>query len=130
MISCGQQGQATGETFNFNGATDILIRHAGKSVFIGECKVWHGIEELARAITQLLGYQSWHDTKAALLIFNRNKDTTAVLKKIADVMPTLPSFKKDLGKHSENYFRYLFTQVNDKQREIQLAVLVFDVPGQ
>ncbi len=31
------QGQATGETFNFQGKTDILIRVDGKSIFIGEC---------------------------------------------------------------------------------------------
>jgi hypothetical protein len=129
ILNAHYEGQATGETFNFNGATDILIRHAGKNVFIGECKVWHGIEEFLKALTQLLSYQSWHDTKAALLIFNRNKDTTAVLKKIDEELPRHASFKKDLGKQSENHFRYAFTQLNDKQREVQLAVLVFDVPG-
>lgn len=127
ILNAHYEGQAAGETFNFNGATDILIRHAGKNIFIGECKIWHGPEECLKAINQLLGYQSWHDTKAALLIFNRNKDTTAVLKKIEEAMPTHASFKKDLGKQSENHFRYIFTQLNDKQREIQLAVLVFDV---
>ena len=32
------EGQATGETFNFEGKTDILIRVEGKNVFIAECK--------------------------------------------------------------------------------------------
>jgi hypothetical protein len=32
------EGQATGETFNFDGKTDILIRVDGKNIFIAECK--------------------------------------------------------------------------------------------
>src|SRR5207248_2156138 len=31
------EGQATGETFNFQGKTDILIRTEGRNVFIAEC---------------------------------------------------------------------------------------------
>jgi hypothetical protein len=32
------EGKATGETFNYEGKTDILIRHQGKNLFIAECK--------------------------------------------------------------------------------------------
>jgi hypothetical protein len=66
------KGQATGETFNFQGKTDILIRVEGKNVFIAECKFWKGEEALFATLDQLLSYLSWRDTKAALLVFNRN----------------------------------------------------------
>ena len=36
------EGDATGETFNANGKTDILIRAEGRNVFIAECKFWAG----------------------------------------------------------------------------------------
>jgi len=36
------QGGATGETFNYEGKTDILIREKERNVFIGECKFWKG----------------------------------------------------------------------------------------
>jgi G:T-mismatch repair DNA endonuclease (very short patch repair protein) len=36
------QGQATGETFNYEGKTDILIKDQGRNIFIAECKFWHG----------------------------------------------------------------------------------------
>src|SRR5687767_3238803 len=36
------EGQATGETFNSEGKTDILIRVEGRNVFIAECKFWKG----------------------------------------------------------------------------------------
>ena len=32
------EGQATGETFNYEGKTDILIRAGGRNIFIAECK--------------------------------------------------------------------------------------------
>ena len=57
------EGQATGETFNFEGKTDILIRHEGKNIFIAECKFWSGPSGLKKTIDQLLGYASWRDTK-------------------------------------------------------------------
>ncbi len=33
------EGQATGETFNYQGKTDILIRSGDRNIFIGECKI-------------------------------------------------------------------------------------------
>jgi hypothetical protein len=36
------EGDATGETFNFEGRTDILIRRDGRNLFVAECKFWVG----------------------------------------------------------------------------------------
>ncbi|MDR3792352.1 MAG: hypothetical protein P4L03_03130 [Terracidiphilus sp.] len=121
-------GQATGETFNFQGKTDILIRVDGKSVFIGECKFWKGEKAFLATIDQLLSYLSWRDTKTAVIIFNRNADFTAVLSKIAEAVPTHTNFKRNLGKSDESTFRYVFAQPNDANREIILTVMAFDIP--
>jgi hypothetical protein len=121
-------GQATGETFNFQGKTDILIRVEGKNVFIAECKFWKGEKAFLGALDQLLSYLSWRDTKAAVLVFNRNADFTAVLAKIAESVPKHPHFKRDCGKSGETTFRYVFAQPNDINREIILTVLAFDIP--
>ena len=53
------QGQATGETFNFFGKTDILLRSGDRNIFIAECKFWGGPSNLTDTIEQLLGYLSW-----------------------------------------------------------------------
>ena len=82
------EGQVTGETFNYTGKTDILIRCEGKNVFIAECKFWKGPQMLLDTLDQLLGYTSWRDTKAAVLVFNRNRDPTAVLQKVSATVPT------------------------------------------
>src|SRR5258708_24838514 len=124
------KGQATGETFNFQGKTDILIRVEGKNVFIAECKFWKGEKALLATLDQLLSYLSWRDTKAAVLVFNRNADFSAVLAKILETVPKHPHFKRDLGASGESAFRYVFAQPNDSNREIILTVLAFDIPTQ
>lgn len=122
------KGQATGETFNFQGKTDILIRVEGKNVFIAECKVWKGEKAFLATLDQLLSYLSWRDTKAAVLIFNRNADFSSVLAKIRETVPKHPLFKRDRGQSGESVFRYAFAQPNDSNREIVLTVLAFDIP--
>ncbi len=123
------QGQATGETFNFQGKTDILIRVDGKNIFIAECKFWKGEKSFLATLDQLLSYLSWRDTKAAVVMFNRNADFSAVLAKIAETAPKHPNFKRDLGKQDESTFRYVFVQPNDPNREIMLTVMAFDIPA-
>ncbi len=122
------EGQATGETFNYEGKTDILIRVDGKNVFIAECKFWSGPKALKSTIDQLLGYLSWRDTKAAILLFNRNKDFSAVLSQIPTVLETHPNFKKHIHHGSETEFRSVLHSNNDKNRELVVTILLFDIP--
>ena len=123
------EGQATGETFNYEGKTDILIRDRGKNVFIGECKFWTGPSGMSKAINQLLNYTSWRDTKTALLIFNRDRKMSTVLEKIPGVVKSHSNFKKELPYDSETGFRYILGHRDDPNREVTLTVLAFDVPG-
>lgn len=48
------EGKATGETFNYQGKTDILIRVECRNIFIAECKFWTGPQGL---LIQLI--RSW-----------------------------------------------------------------------
>jgi len=81
MLNAHYGGQATGETFNFTGKTDILIRYEGGNVFIAECKFWRGEKKLMDAVNQLLRYCSWRDTKTAILLFNKTQSFSSVLEK-------------------------------------------------
>src|SRR5450759_2754106 len=121
-------GQATGETFNYQGKTDILIRADGKNVFIAECKFWSGAKAFLETIDQLLSYLHWRDTKAAVLVFNRNADFSAVLAKMVEAVPKHPNYKRELGQRGETEFRYVFRQRDDTNREMILTVLAFDIP--
>jgi hypothetical protein len=122
------EGQATGETFNYEGKTDILIRATGKNIFIAECKYWSGPKNLSDTIDQLLGYTSWRDTKTAIIIFNRNKNFSQVLDAIPGAVRTHPNFKKELNQSGESQFGYILAHRDDPNREMILTVLAFDVP--
>lgn len=122
------EGQATGETFNYQGKTDILIRSEGKNIFVAECKFWGGPKKLIETLDQVLGYSCWRDTKVAVIIFNQNKDFTNVLKAIRDTVRIHPNCKRELGAHSETSFKYVFAHRDDRNRELTLTVLAFDIP--
>jgi hypothetical protein len=122
------EGQATGETFNYQGKTDILIRVNGKNIFIAECKFWKGEKALTGAIDQLLRYTSWRDTKIALLVFNRGKNFSDILGKIPEIIKAHPNFKRQLTYNVETGSRFVFRSVDDPSRELTLTVLAFNLP--
>lgn len=122
------EGQATGETFNYEGKTDILVRSSNKNIFIAECKFWGGPKKLSETIDQLLGYSSWRDTKTAVIIFNRNRDFSRVLATIPETAKQHSNFKRELAGCTDTRFRYCFSHRDDANRELLLAILVFDVP--
>ena len=122
------EGQATGETFNYEGKTDILIRAEGKNIFIAECKYWNGLRKFVETIDQLLGYVSWRDTKAAIIIFNRNKNFSRVIEGIPDAVKAHPNFKRVVDDNGEGRSKYILAHRDDKNREMILTVLAFDVP--
>jgi hypothetical protein len=110
------------------GKTDILIRVDGRNVFIGECKFWRGEKVFMETIDQILSYLSWRDTKAAAIIFNRTKQFTSVLDKIRAALEGHPKKVGGLQIESETRFRCRFSQPEDKDREVILTVMVFDIP--
>jgi hypothetical protein len=123
------EGKATGETFNMNGKTDILLRENNRNVFIAECKFWKGAKQYQETIDQLLGYTAWRDTKTAILIFNRDTTMTTVLDSVKAETEKHANYKRTLDWKHETGFRYVFHQNDDKNRELILTVLVFDIPS-
>jgi hypothetical protein len=126
------EGQATGETFNYEGKTDILIRanreDVVKNIFIGECKFWTGPKGLQETIDQLLGYTSWRDTKTAIILFSRNKNFSDVLAKIPGAAKAHSNFRKTHKHISETEFRYTFAHKDDLNRGLIITIMAFDVP--
>jgi hypothetical protein len=122
------EGQATGETFNFSGKTDILIRSAGRNIFVAECKYWGGASKLIETIDQLLGYLSWRDTKAAILVFNKQKNFSRVIDEIRKNIINHKNYKRQIAQLSDTSFRYVFHQIDDVNREMIVTVMAFNIP--
>lgn len=123
------EGSATGETFNKAGKTDILIRYENSNVFIAECKFWQGSKNYLATITQLLGYLTWRDSKAAVVVFVSNKDFSSVLKAVEDATPTHSNYLGYVNKEDESWFNYRLHINEDPNREVKVAVLLFHIPS-
>ena len=118
---------ATGESFNKNGKTDLLVRQTdGTNIFIGECKFWKGSKCLSKAINQLFdGYLTWRDKYAALIIFVKQDGITDIINKINETCKTHEYYIKYVNSQDENSFSYIFHLPGDQNRQILLEVIVF-----
>ena len=122
------EGSATGETFNKSGKTDILLRHEGKNVFIAELKYWRGKKAYLDTISQLLGYLTWRDSKAAVVMFVKNKELSPVLDTVNKATPKHPNFLGFVSEQEEGWYHYRFHINGDKNREVKLSVMLFHLP--
>lgn len=121
--------EATGETFNRSGKTDILIRVEERNIFIGECKFWHGPKNCEEAVNQLLSYLTWRDCKTALIIFNRQKNPAAVAQKMHETMIDHEEYQKTISNDPTGNGRYVFVKKSDPGRDILITTLLFDFPA-
>lgn len=128
VLNTHYEGQATAETFNAGGKTDILVRSKDRNVFICECKIWRGAKALLDAVDQLLSYTTWRDTKTALVVFNRNRNVSQVIAKVPPTISRHPEFKRQLQTTLEGAYRCILSHRDDPNRELVLTVLVVDVP--
>lgn len=122
------EGAATGETFNKKGKTDILLRYENNNIFIAECKFWKGKGSYLKTIDQLLSYLTWRDSKAAVIMFVRNKEFSSVLDIVERETPAHTNYLGYVNKDDETWFNYRFHINNDKNREVKLAVMLYHIP--
>jgi hypothetical protein len=120
------EGAAVGEVFNAAGKTDILIRAGDRNLFIAECKIWKSPKTIPDALTQLLSYLVWRDTKAALLLFIRSGETTAIIDKAVAEIKKHPNFKRVHGTVAAGErYDFVLHANGDPNQEIRLAFLPF-----
>jgi len=119
---------ASGETFNFRGKTDIILKHAptGNNLFVAECKYWHGEVSLLMAISQLFDrYLTWRDSKVAVILFVKSKNFTAVLDIIRNAVKSHLYFTSESGSRGESSFSYLFHLPSDSNKKVYLEIMAF-----
>jgi len=121
-------GNASGETFNKTGKTDIQLRYDSSVVFIAECKFWSGEKGYFSAIDQLLSYLTWRDTKTSVVLFVRQKEFLNILTKIKIETPSHLNYLGFVNMGDENWFNYRFHLPDDRNREIKIAVQLFHLP--
>ena len=96
--------------------------------FVAECAVWRGAKDLDGKLDQLLGYLTWLDCKAALIIFN--KDVAAfsqLLEKAPERLAAHPFLVRDLGEQGAGEWRYVFRSKEDEARQITVHVFLLNL---
>lgn len=123
------QGKTTAEAFNFTGKTDILVKHEGANLFIGECKFWSGPQGFEETIDQLFRYTAWRDTKLAIVMFVREKSLTALLKKARKTLQDHECFSGWGEAATDQELRARVTWPGDNERYADLNVFFVHVPA-
>lgn len=129
---------AAGEVFRRSGKTDICVQEQGRAAFVGECKVWGGYKQISGDINQLLGYLTWRDSKAALIVFNKAVAEFSSIVGTADKPGKLPEavaehncFVRRLECKHAGEWRYLLRSAEDKKRSVTLHVFAINIyPGE
>lgn len=120
--------QASGETFNRTGKTDLLVRYGTETAFVGECKFWGGEKLFRETVDQLLGHLTSRDLLTAAVIFNRTRDVSAVASKILGCIREHGRYVEDtevdlVGRR----FRFRFKHPRDAGLRLDTAVLLYDL---
>jgi hypothetical protein len=122
------EGKATGETFRKYGKTDIRIEEESRSAFVGECKLWGGEKVLLDALDQLLGYLTWRDCKAALVLFNKDvAGFSGVQETIASALAKHRGFLRGKETGHAGEWRFVFQSAEDPAREVTVHVFAFNL---
>lgn len=126
VILNNQFGPAVGEMFSRKGKTDIVIMRELGPVFIAECKIWSGEKAFGEAIEQLLGYLVWRDTKAAIVIFVRERDVTGITKK---ALAALAGHARHVSHAAPigDVPTEILHQEGDPRRHIRVALLIVPI---
>lgn len=119
---------STGETFNNQGKTDIMVKSGNTILFVAECKIWKGPSPIQSSIDQLLGYLTWRQSKAALMFFVRNKNTDNVLEEIPKQVKVHPNYVRENSTSVKGTFNYVLHLDSGKENEVDFCVLVFHLP--
>jgi hypothetical protein len=123
------EAEATGETFNHQGKTDILLRQNKRNLFIGECKFWSGDKNFSETIDQLLGYLTWRDSKTALIIFARTTKISTVQVKSIEAMRKHPNFISESKVDGKYDFRCRMRSARDESVSLDVCLQIYDVPN-
>ena len=120
---------SSSETFNKQGKTDIITKSPDKTnIFIAECKIWHGEEQLIEAVDQLLRYVTWRDTRTAIIVFVKNVGITDIIEKAIYAVTKHSCYVSSNGQTNQSSFSFTFHIKEDKKCLISMELMFFHFP--
>ena len=87
-----------------------------------------GPASLTSALDQLLGYLTWRDSKASLIVFNsKNRNFSKILEALPGTVRDHRLFVRDLPCEETGEWRVQMRSEEDEGRRVTVHVFVFDL---
>ena len=115
-------GNATAESFNRGGKTDILLRHQGVNLFVAECKFWTGKKGFQNAVDQLLGNLTADDRHAALIIFSTREKFVTVQNGVKEAVEGHESFHSAVTRFQDHNV-YQFQKPSGTEAKVAVKIV-------
>ncbi len=85
-------------------------------------------QKLLEAVTQLLGYLTWKDSKTALIVFDKDvAGFTKIQEKIPEVLKQHPNFVRDGKAQDSGEWHMTFHSTDDPDRLVTIHVFLFNL---
>lgn len=121
------QGQATGETFNNKGKTDIYLNIDKGNILVAECKFYGGGKLYHKTIEQLLGYLTWRQNFGIMLSFCNQKNFSKILDEAETIIKTHESYESGFQKLDKSHFISKHNLPGDNYKYVEIHHLYYNL---
>lgn len=121
------EGQATGETFNFKGKTDIYLNIDKGNILVAECKIYGGVKLYHETISQLLRYLTWRQNYGIMINFCRQKNFTKIIEEAESIIKAHDSFDSGFKKLDKSHYVSKHTLPGDDYKYVEIHHLYFNL---
>ena len=121
------EGQATGETFNNKGKTDIYLNIDKGNILVTECKFYGGEKLYHKTIEQLLGYLTWRQNYGIMLSFCNQKNFSKVLDEAETIIKAHDSYESGFQKLDKAHFISKHNLPGDEYKYVEIHHLYFNL---
>lgn len=121
------EGQATGETFNNKGKTDIYLNIDKGNILVTECKFYGGQKLYHETIEQLLGYLTWRHNYGIILSFCNQKNFTKILDEAESIITSHESYEKGFQKIDKAHFISKHVLPGDSYKYVEIHHLYYNL---
>ena len=120
--------RTTDETVTTADKTEILIGHEDRNAFVAERGMWSGVKAFAVKADQMLGYLTWCDSKAALVLFVPDKDISkpAIGAQAAIAAPA--THVKRVDELDGAWTDHILHFPDDPGRGVRVGLMLFHIP--
>ena len=121
------EGQATGETFNNKGKTDIYLNIDKGNILVAECKFYGGQKLYHETIEQLLGYLTWRHNYGIMLSFCNQKNFSKILDDAESIITSHESYEKEFKKIDKAHFISKHILPGDDYKYVEIHHLYYNL---